>query len=153
MVVPQTGRVSILSLLFSDRDLHFILHLNDRKSRWNVRAPTMVSAVGGLALAARAAWQARRNIWGLLGFVPTNFRQKTSSHNYYFLEKKIFLMKHFLWQCLKQLVPTSSITIPPGLWACTGMQLSCVGGEKATLLAKKWSFIYHQPTRAIVRAH
>ena len=42
---------------FSDRDLRFILHLNDRKSRWNVRAQTMVSAVGGLALAARAGFR------------------------------------------------------------------------------------------------
>ena len=82
---------------FSDRDLHFILHLNDRKSRWNVRAQTMVSAVGGLALAARAARQARRNIWGRLGFVPTNFWRKASSHNYYFLEKKNFKWRKILY--------------------------------------------------------
>ena len=86
---------------FSDRDLHFILHLNDRKSRWNVRAQTMVSAVGGLALAARAAWQARRNIWGRLGFVPTNFWRKKSSHNYYFLEKNLSNEERFYMTMLE----------------------------------------------------
>ena len=41
----------------------------------------MVSAVGGLALAARAARQARRNIWGRMGFVPTNFFLKKNLSN------------------------------------------------------------------------